>query len=112
MNYYELLNIPENATAKQIKISFKELILKHHPDKQNINHESISEGLIGNEENIGRNLIEAYQTLNDPSRREEYDKKLRQQKKHTEVGDKYYDTANVERQGEMKICVECGQCEG
>ena len=57
MNYYELLNIPENATQKQIKISFKQLILKHHPDKQNINHEDINEKEMSVDENTGRTLI-------------------------------------------------------
>lgn len=32
-NYYEVLKIELEATPSQIKQSFRELMLKHHPDK-------------------------------------------------------------------------------
>ena len=69
MDYYQILNVSQTSTAKEIKLAFKELILKHHPDK-------LTNVLQKSHENVGRNLIEAYQTLNDPEKRAEYDRKL------------------------------------
>lgn len=35
MNPYDILNVPENATEKEIKDSFRKLAKKYHPDKNN-----------------------------------------------------------------------------
>lgn len=41
MNPYEILNISENASEKEIKNSFRKLAKKYHPDK-NINNDAKS----------------------------------------------------------------------
>jgi DnaJ family protein A protein 2 len=33
INPYQLLGVPEDATVEQVKESYKQLALKHHPDK-------------------------------------------------------------------------------
>ena len=35
MNYYEILGLPINATGEEIKRKFRNLLLQHHPDKDN-----------------------------------------------------------------------------
>jgi len=59
-NYYEILGIPETATAEEAKKAFKKLAVKHHPDRwwdkakfQEIN--------------------EAFQTLWDEKKKSQYD---------------------------------------
>lgn len=42
-NYYEILGISPSSTTKQIKIAFKTLIKKYHPDKNLANHFKIQE---------------------------------------------------------------------
>lgn len=62
-NYYEILGINKNATADEIKKSFRSKSLVMHPDR-------------GGNENDFKQLNEAYQTLINDDRRREYDFKL------------------------------------
>jgi molecular chaperone DnaJ len=32
-NYYDSLDIPENASSEDVKKAFKKAAVKHHPDK-------------------------------------------------------------------------------
>lgn len=59
VNYYEILQIPSDATDAIIKKSFKQLILKHHPDK-------------GGDTDKFHALKDAYETLKDPVKRRNY----------------------------------------
>ena len=63
-NYYTILGINENATAKEIKNAYRALQIKWHPDKNNNSQESIT---------MTQKLNEAYETLGDEQKREEYD---------------------------------------
>ncbi|MBV8822552.1 MAG: DnaJ domain-containing protein [Ktedonobacteraceae bacterium] len=63
LDYYALLGIPEDAPPSAIKAGFKKLALQYHPDvyKGDDAHERM------------RELLTAYQTLNDPEERKIYD---------------------------------------
>jgi curved DNA-binding protein len=62
-NLYSILQISSNASNKEIKIAYKKLVLKYHPDKN-----------IGNDTNEQFKKIQyAYQILSDEEKRKEYD---------------------------------------
>ena len=59
-DYYKILGVNEDASAEQIKRSFKEIAKREHPDRG------------GNEDKF-KEANEAYDTLKDTKRRQEYD---------------------------------------
>jgi curved DNA-binding protein len=59
-NYYETLGVAQTASADEIKKAFKRLARKHHPDA-------------GGEEAKFKEVSEAYETLSDAEKREQYD---------------------------------------
>ncbi len=63
-NYYTILGINENASAEEIKKAYRTLQMKWHPDKNGGSQESI---------NMTQKLNEAYETLGDSQKKEEYD---------------------------------------
>lgn len=60
MNHYETLGVPQNASAEDIKKAYRQLAMKHHPDK-------------GGDEAQFQKINAAYETLKDPQKRAEYD---------------------------------------
>jgi len=67
-NYYEILNIKQNATQDQIKKMFRRLSLAYHPDKKE------DTGVDGDRK--FRMVIEAYEILKDPNKRKKYDEEI------------------------------------
>ena len=63
-NFYKILGVDENASKEEIKKSYRGLQMKYHPDKNPGNPEA---------EVMTRKLNEAYETLGDEQKREEYD---------------------------------------
>ena len=59
-NYYDILGVSEDASADQIKKAFKDIAKKEHPDRG------------GNEAKF-KEANEAYDTLKDIKKRQEYD---------------------------------------
>jgi DnaJ-class molecular chaperone len=59
--FYDILGLPENATAEEIKKAYRNLSLVHHPDK-------------GGDEEEFNAILKAYETLIDYDLRAEYDK--------------------------------------
>jgi len=71
-NYYELLQVPYDANANQIKKAYYDLAKKYHPDTQSSDPDKFKE------------INEAYATLIDPDRRQQYDSNL-SKGQHTKV---------------------------
>jgi curved DNA-binding protein CbpA len=68
-NYYDLLEIPPNSPAEEVKRSFRAQIARYHPDKvQHLGKEFQSMAA-----DRAAELTEAYRILSDPGRRAEYD---------------------------------------
>ena len=60
-NLYEELGLKKNATRSEIKSSYRSLVKKHHPDK-------------GGEKERFLAIQNAWETLNDPIKKEQYDR--------------------------------------
>ena len=65
---YKILNVPKHATQKEIRKAFKTAALKYHPDRN----------LPSSDPDKMAKIASAYEILGDPSRRTEYDEKIRQ----------------------------------
>tara|TARA_R110000787_G_scaffold60171_3_gene136362 strand:+ start:3733 stop:4752 length:1020 start_codon:yes stop_codon:yes gene_type:complete len=59
-DYYKILNINRGATKDEVKKSFRTLSKQHHPDK-------------GGDENLFKQMSEAYDVLSNDNKRREYD---------------------------------------
>lgn len=63
-NYYEILEVPEAATAEEIKKAYRQLALKYHPDRNPDNPDA---------EAHFKEVAEAYSVLGDEEKRRKYD---------------------------------------
>ena len=63
LNYYELLNVPYDSSASEIKSAYRQLTLKHHPN----NAKSTGSKKIFDQ------ITEAYKTLSNNVLRQQYD---------------------------------------
>lgn len=72
---YEILGVPRNATHQIVKLSYRKLALKHHPDRQTSDLEK--QTAHHNFAAIGH----AYEILSDECRRREYDEELQRQQR-------------------------------
>jgi len=63
MNLYKILNVNRSSSLEEIKKSYKKLVLKYHPDK--------NDGKIHNEYYA---VVMSYNILSDPDKRSKYDK--------------------------------------
>lgn len=63
-DYYNLLNIPRDATVQEIRKAFKNLALKMHPDKNKEDPEAEQKFI---------KIAKAYDVLKDPTTRKQYD---------------------------------------
>lgn len=75
MNYYELLNVKETASASEIKKSYKALVKKYHPD--------VYDGDKTFAEKKLKEINQAYEILSDQSSRAEYDRVLNSVREET-----------------------------
>lgn len=61
MDYYEILGVSRSASDDEIKKAYRKLAHKYHPDKA------------GGDEKKFKEINEAYQTLSDKAKRQQYD---------------------------------------
>lgn len=64
-DYYDILGVSRNASADDIKKSYRKLAMKHHPDQNPDNEEA---------EHKFKSISEAYEALSDDDRRAAYDR--------------------------------------
>tara|TARA_B100001109_G_scaffold66636_1_gene54340 strand:+ start:230 stop:1063 length:834 start_codon:yes stop_codon:yes gene_type:complete len=60
MDYYDTLGVSRNASQDELKKAYKKASMQHHPDR-------------GGDESKFKEINEAYSTLKDPQKRQEYD---------------------------------------
>jgi molecular chaperone DnaJ len=65
VDYYKTLGVSRDATADEIKKSYRKLALKHHPDRNPGNPEA---------EQQFKEIAEAYEVLSDADKRARYDR--------------------------------------
>ncbi len=68
-DYYEILGVPRDASADDLKKAFRKAALKHHPDRNPGDKEA---------EGKFKQAAEAYEILSDPEQRARYDRFGRQ----------------------------------
>lgn len=64
---YEVLGVPRDATQEQIRLAFRRLVLKYHPDRSGTSRTT----------DLFMQIIEAHAVLSSPERRAHYDALLR-----------------------------------
>ena len=64
-DYYEVLGVPRNASADDIKKAYRKLAMKYHPDRNQDNSKIAEEKF--------KEVAEAYDTLSDEQKRAAYD---------------------------------------
>ena len=65
-DYYEILGVQKGAAVEEIKRAYRQLALKHHPDRVGAEHKKESEAKC-------KEISEAYAVLSDPEKRTVYD---------------------------------------
>jgi len=79
MDYYSKLGVNKNATQDEIKKAYKKMSMQHHPDRT------------GGDDTKFKEINEAYQTLNDPQKKQMYD-----QFGTTDPNQRHYNSQNYE----------------
>lgn len=72
MNYYDILGVKNTATDSEIKSAYRKLSKKYHPDVQ----QGKSDDEIKQAADKFKEITQAYDTLSDKQKREEYDNNI------------------------------------
>lgn len=76
-DYYNILGVDRNASAKDIKQAFRKLAREYHPDKNPDNKQA---------EEKFKEINEAYEVLGDPENRTKYDQLGRNYQRYQQMG--------------------------
>lgn len=82
-DYYEILGLSKAATTNDIKLAFRRLASKYHPDK--VTDEKQKKVV----EELFKEAKEAYETLSDATKRSQYDKTSERRHKFEYTKDEY-----------------------
>ncbi|TYB79486.1 DnaJ C-terminal domain-containing protein [Bizionia myxarmorum] len=88
-DYYKILGVSKDATAKDIKKAYRKLAAKHHPDK-NPDDKAAEEKF--------KEINEANEVLSDKEKREKYDTLGSNWEAYQNTGDDWRDYANQAKQ--------------
>jgi DnaJ-related protein SCJ1 len=83
--YYEILNVKQDATLNEVKVSYRKLAKLYHPDTTKLSKEIATEKF--------KELVEAYEVLSDKDKRKIYD----------ELGDEKFKISNEQSNPNMGI---------
>lgn len=89
-DYYKILGVPKDATAKDIKKAYRKLAAQYHPDKNPDNKEA---------EEKFKEINEANEVLSDTEKREKYDTLGSNWEAYQHTGDDWRDYAKYAQQG-------------
>ena len=79
-DYYETLEVRENASTEVIRMAYKALALKYHPDKSEKDQINATKQM--------QKINEAFSVLSDINERKRYDEYLRNQREKVNVDQK------------------------
>ena len=82
-DYYQILEIERDATAREIKSAYRKLAKRYHPDK-NPERTAFAEKMF-------REVCNAYDTLQDRKRKSDYDRTLRTIERQQKSEEIYFD---------------------
>ncbi len=82
-NYYDILQINQNASPEIIEKAYKTLAKKYHPDLQEENNKKEAEEIL-------KEINEAYEILSNPDKKALYDQNLKNETISQENYDKMY----------------------
>ena len=82
-NYYDILQINQNASLEIIEKAYKTLAKKYHPDLQEENNKKEAEEIL-------KEINEAYEILSNPDKKAIYDQNLKNETISQEDYDKIY----------------------
>ncbi len=75
-NYYIILGVKNSAGSDEIKLAYRTLAKKYHPDKNQDNSSN---------EEFFKEIQEAYAVLSNPEKRKKYDQKFSYSKSYEEI---------------------------
>ena len=67
-NHFEILDVPETASHKEIRAAYEQLAERAHPDRVNASSDAVKQLSA----QVFRHIEQAYETLGDARRRQEY----------------------------------------
>ncbi|MCF7907484.1 MAG: molecular chaperone DnaJ [Candidatus Omnitrophica bacterium] len=65
-DYYEVIGLSKGATVDEVKKAYRQLVMKHHPDRVPENQKKVAEEKF-------KEISEAYAVLSDPQKKQLYD---------------------------------------